>query len=191
MSNVKSHQAKPEKHHKDATGKLCCSELAPPYHHCVLCCVMTTLSLTLPLSLQCSRLQKRRVFFSKSVKKQAKCGVRVLRARRLTRPEKKNRLSVFHIFFPYFQRLSPVSLSVFSLVPDLLFDFRAYLNTQKYGLFCSLTVLPSSLTQKIQILSERSYQNVGRTFLLRANHCFTLNIYVFTRQGTIKDNNTE
>ena len=33
-----------------------------------------------------------------------------------------------------------VSLSVFSLVPDLLFDCSrvAYLNTQKYGLFCSL-----------------------------------------------------
>ena len=40
---------------------------------------------------------------------------------------------------------SPVSLSVFSLVPDLLVDCSrvagAYLNTQKYGLFCSL---PSS-----------------------------------------------
>ena len=36
--------------------------------------------------------------------------------------------------------LSPVSLSVFSLVPDLLFDCSrvAYLNTQKYGLFGSL-----------------------------------------------------
>ena len=33
-----------------------------------------------------------------------------------------------------------VSLSVFSLVPHLLFDCSrlAYLNTQKYGLFCSL-----------------------------------------------------
>ena len=191
MSCVKSLQAKPEKHHKDATGKLCCSELAPPYHHCVLCCVMTTVSLTLPLSLQCSRLQNSRVFFSKSVKKQAKCGVRVLRARDSHALRKKNRLSVFHIFFPYFQRLSPVSLSVFSLVPDLLFDFRSYLNTKKYGLFCSLTVLPFSLRQKIQILSERSYQNVGRTFLLRENHCFTLNVFVLTRQRTIKDNNTE
>ena len=39
---------------------------------------------------------------------------------------------------PYFQRLSPVSLSVFSLIPDLLLTARAHLNTQKYGLFCSL-----------------------------------------------------
>ena len=56
-------------------------------------------------------------FFSKSVKKSVKRAVRVLLAN-LRRPcearEKK--------------RLSPVSLSVFSLVPDLLFDFRAYLN---------------------------------------------------------------
>ena len=33
-------------------------------------------------------------------------------------------------------KLFPVSLSIFSLTPDLLFD--EYLNTQKYGLFCSL-----------------------------------------------------
>ena len=56
-------------------------------------------------------------FFSKSVKKSVKRGVRVLSAS-VRRPcearEKK--------------RLSPVSLSVFSLVADLLFDFRAYLN---------------------------------------------------------------
>ena len=32
--------------------------------------------------------------------------------------------------------LFPVLLSIFSLTPDLLFD--KYLNTQKYGLFCSL-----------------------------------------------------
>ena len=47
------------------------------------------------------------VFFSKSVKKSVKGDVRVLRARsaRASHP-----------------RLSPVSLSVFGLVPDLLFD---------------------------------------------------------------------
>ena len=37
-------------------------------------------------------------------------------------------------------RLSLVSLSVFSLVPDL----RAYLNTQKYGLFCSLNIIQNN-----------------------------------------------
>ena len=39
---------------------------------------------------------------------------------------------------PYFKRLSPVSLSLFSFVQDLLFDCSAYFNTQKYGLFCSV-----------------------------------------------------
>ena len=34
------------------------------------------------------------------------------------------------------KKLFPVLLSIFSLPPDLLFD--EYLNTQKYGLFCSL-----------------------------------------------------
>ena len=60
---------------------------------------------------------KKSVFSSKSIKKSVKRAVRVLLAN-LRRPcearEKK--------------RLSPVSLSVVSLVPDLLFDFRAYLN---------------------------------------------------------------
>ena len=55
---------------------------------------------------------------SKSVKKSVKRGVRVLRAQ---------------------SARASHSLSVFSLVPDLLFDFRAYLNTLKYGLFCSLS----------------------------------------------------
>ena len=75
-------------------------------------------------------------FFSKSVKKSAECGVRVLRAR-------SARASHAHRAWwgvrKRKKRLSPVSLSVFSLVPDLLFDFRAYLNTLKYGLFCSLS----------------------------------------------------
>ena len=55
---------------------------------------------------------KQSVFFSKSVKKSVKRAVRVLRAKRASgrvRQEKKN--------------VSPqVSLSVLSLVPDLLFD---------------------------------------------------------------------
>ena len=38
------------------------------------------------------------------------------------------------------QRLSPVSLSVFSLAPAFCLTARAYLNTQKYGLFCSLFI---------------------------------------------------
>ena len=56
------------------------------------------------------------VFFSKSVKKSVKGGVRVLRARsaRASHP-----------------RLSPVSLSVFALVPDLLFDCSRVLEYAK------------------------------------------------------------
>ena len=63
------------------------------------------------------RLQNSRVFFSKSVKKSVKRGVRVLRV-----------------------RLSPVSLSVFSLVPDLLFDCSRLVEYAKIR-----TVLQSTL----------------------------------------------
>ena len=38
------------------------------------------------------------------------------------------------------QRLSLVSLSVFGLSPAFCLTARAYLNTQKYGLFCSLFI---------------------------------------------------
>ena len=41
-------------------------------------------------------------------------------------------------------RESPSSFSVFSLVPDLLFDFRA--NTLTYGLFCSLRLEGNHVT---------------------------------------------
>ena len=70
------------------------------------------------------RLQNSRFFSSKSVKKSVKRAVRVLRAR-----------SALASHAPQ------VSLFVFSLVLDLLFDCSrvAYLNTQKYGLFCSLS----------------------------------------------------
>ena len=54
------------------------------------------------------RLQNSPFFFFKSVKKSVKRGVRVLR-------ERSVRVS-------HARRLFPVSLSVFSLVPDLLFD---------------------------------------------------------------------
>ena len=72
-------------------------------------------------------------FFSKSVKKSVKRGVRVLRARSarashaLRACEARGK-----------KRLSPVSLSVFSLVPDLLFDCSRALEYAKIR-----TVLPS------------------------------------------------
>ena len=67
------------------------------------------MTVTNPLFIRLIRLQNSRFFFSKSVKKSVKRGVRVLRAR------------------------SPgaVSLSVFSLVPDLLFDCSRVLEYAK------------------------------------------------------------
>ena len=62
-----------------------------------------------------SRLQNSRVFFSKSVKKSVKRGVRVLRGRSALASHARARGKTLN-------RLSPVSLSVFSVVPDLLFD---------------------------------------------------------------------
>ena len=62
-----------------------------------------------------NRLQKQSVFFfSKSVKKSVKRGVRVLSAKRARE-----------------KRLSPVSLSVFDLVPDLSFDCSRVLQYAK------------------------------------------------------------
>ena len=69
-----------------------------------------------------NRLQNSRVFFfSKSVKKSVKRGVRVLSAKRARE-----------------KRLSPVSLSVFNLVPDLSFDCSRVLQYAKIRVSCSL-----------------------------------------------------
>ena len=65
-----------------------------------------------------SRLQNSRFFFSKSVKKSVKRGVRVVRARSARASHAQG-------------RLSPVSLSVFSLVPDLSFDCSRVLEYAK------------------------------------------------------------
>ena len=63
------------------------------------------------------RLQNSRFFFSKSVKKSVKRGVRVLRAR------------IFSVF-PQSRSLSSASFQTFCLTA------RAYLNTQKYYTDC-------------------------------------------------------
>ena len=80
------------------------------------------------------RLQNSRVFFffSKSVKKLVKHSLRVLRARSasLTRPTGVLRACGVSV--------SPQSRSLFSaLFRAFCLTSRAYLNTQKYGLFCS------------------------------------------------------
>ena len=69
------------------------------------------------------RLQTSRFFFSKSVKKSVERGVRVLRARS-ARASHARRACV------------SASFQTFCLTA------RAYLNTQKYGLFCSLNIHP-------------------------------------------------
>ena len=72
------------------------------------------------------------VVFFKSVSKSVKCGVRVLRAKRAS-------LTVGRV-----RHLSSVSLSVFSLVPDLLFDYSRVLEYAKIR-----TVLQSSTDLKV------------------------------------------
>ena len=73
------------------------------------------------------------VFFLKISKEIGKAWRKSLaRAKLVWGERKKNRLSVFLASLP-------VSLSILSLVPDLLFDCSRYLSTQKYGLCCSLT----------------------------------------------------
>ena len=88
--------------------------------------------------IRCYQTSKQSVFFSTSAKKSVKRGVRVLRARSarasLTRP----------------QRLSPVSLSVFSLVSDLLFDCSRLLEHAKIR-----TVLHSKMLQTAKMKFEK------------------------------------
>ena len=98
-------------------------------HHCHWFCLLYTRD---HKNWNKVRLQNSRFFFSKSVNKTVKCGVRVLRARsrRASRRacearEKKN-------VPPQFRSLFSASFQTFCLTA------RAYLNTQKYGLFCSL-----------------------------------------------------
>ena len=62
---------------------------------------MTTVSLTLPLSLQCSRLQNSRVFFLKISKEIGRVWRKSLTRARLTRLRKKPDCP-FSIFFPVF-----------------------------------------------------------------------------------------
>ena len=80
---------------------------------------------------------KQSVFFSKSVKKSVKRGVRVLRARSARASharracEAREKKRIFSV--------SPQSRSLFSAsFQTFCLTARAYLNTQKYGLCCSL-----------------------------------------------------
>ena len=77
------------------------------------------------------RLQNSRVFFSKSVKKSVKRAVRVLRARS-ARASQARRACEAREKKPRSRSLFSASFQTFCLTT------RAYLNTQKYGLFRSL-----------------------------------------------------
>ena len=103
-----------------------------------------------PLENKIDRVARKRseemqsVFFSENRFSVAK---RFTRKARHFRPQSLLRMKKHEL------HLSPVSLSVFSLAPDLLFDCSRVLDTQKCGLFCSLVVamlmevLPEQLGQ--------------------------------------------
>ena len=96
---------------------------------------------------------KQSAFFSKSVKKSVKRGVRVLsarasHARRVCKAREKK---------PYFQRLSPVSLSVFSLVPDLLFDCSRILEYAKIRTALQSTPLQKPQRNTVLVCDQKPY----------------------------------
>ena len=73
-------------------------------------------------------------FFSKSVNKTEKSGVRVLRARSARASHVRRACEAREI-----KNVSPQFCSLFSAsFQTFCLTARAYLNTQKYGLFCSL-----------------------------------------------------
>ena len=80
------------------------------------------------------RLQNSRFFLSKSVKKSVKRGVRVLRVRSARASHARRACDTREK-----KSVSPQSRSMFSALFKTFFrTARAYLNKQKYGLFCSL-----------------------------------------------------
>ena len=119
-----------------------------------------------------SRLQNSRFFFSKSVKKSVKRGVRVLSAKltSLTRPSGAwpvRRLS---------RSLFSASFQTFRLTAS------AYLNTQKYGLFCSLLQIrslrpfPSSKNSRFQNQAKCETFVVKMSFIcMRITNYFRIN----------------
>ena len=114
----------------------------------------------------CLRLQNSRFFFSKSVKKSVKRGVKGLRARSARASHARRACEARLDYQPLFGKMSPhsslrggsetgpgrrwksslvwgvspQSRSLFSAsFQTFCLTARAYLNTQKYGLFCSLS----------------------------------------------------
>ena len=151
---------------------------------------MTTVSLTLPLSLQCSRMQNSRVFFSKSVKKSAKCGVRVLLARASHALRKKTDCP-FSIFFPVF----------LASLPSLALCFqprsRPFVWLPRVLEYAKIRTVLQSNSALILAHAENSnligekLSECRSKFSAPWKPLFHVELFVLTRQGTIKDNNTE
>ena len=92
-------------------------------------------------------------FFSKSVKKSVKRGVRVLRA------QSARALHALRVRHEKKKRLFPVSLSIFSLVPDLLFDCSRLLKYVKIR-----TVLQSISEPTFNKFAYKTWQTVNEIF---------------------------
>ena len=115
-----------------------------------------------------NRLQNSR-FFSKSVKKSVKCGVRVCEARE-KKPTVRFPYTVMSSFRPGGSKrsssVSPQSRYLFSpSFQTFCLTAREYLNTQKYGLFCSLGVKRPkilSIVVKIETFSPLAVNRVRR-----------------------------
>ena len=112
-----------------------------------------------------NRLQNSRVFFSKSVKKSVKSGVKVVRARSarashalhaLRACEAREEKRIFSVS-PQSRSLFSVSFQTFSLTA------RAYLKTQKIGLF-------SSLVEQIKKYLYKKNRAISIYKLSRAEH---------------------
>ena len=117
------------------------------------------------------RLQNSRGFFLKISKQTVKCGVRVLRAR-------SKRASHVHRACEAREkkkRLSPVSLSLFSLFPDLLFDCSSVLeyaeirtvlqsktkSTLSAGSLCTIALLCCLSLLRFIETAKKNQQYVG------------------------------
>ena len=118
----------------------------PPYEQRFLSSMAFSIFQVVRVACQsCSRLQNSRVFFSKSVKKFGKRGVRVFRAQGALASHARS--------------VSPQSRSLFSAsFQTFCLTSRAYLNTQKYGLFCSLVM------QLVCLHPKRKHCQLSNTF---------------------------
>ena len=84
------------------------------------------------------RLQNSRFFFSKSVKKSVKRGVRVLHAQSAQASHARRACEAREVFLAFLASPPSLALCFSASFQTYCLTASAYLNTQKYGLFCSL-----------------------------------------------------